>query len=147
MQRILWLCTISVLVFFSVITSSPVPSTDASLIDVTPRPPMFYDMAGNRIHNSTLGYPVMILTDFTNAKLVSQSVTFLIEVRDENGVTQYLAWQITTAPTMGTKSAGISWISDKAGEYQIRTFVISNLTNPQVLSPVEAANFVVVKPE
>ncbi len=137
----------SLIVVVSTISMSQGISVSGSLIDVTPRPPMFYDMAGNLIHNSTVGYPVMILTNFTNAKQVSQSVTFLFEVRDANGVTQYLAWQITTAPPMGTKSAGVSWISDEAGEYQIRMFVLSNLTNPQVLSPVETANFIVMAPK
>lgn len=137
---------LAILVLLATIPSSPLLEPAAGL-SMTPRPPEFFDSGGHLIQTATVGQPIMISMNFTNIRYEKIGITFLFEVRNDIGITQYLAWQSTTSLPQSTKSAGISWISDSAGDYQIRIFVVSNLTNPQVLSPVETANFVVIKPE
>jgi hypothetical protein len=116
-------------------------------LSFTPMPPTIYDTRGNIIQNSTIGHPVVISKNFTNNSGNEIDFTLLIEVRDESGITQYLAWQTGRASPMATRNAGVSWTPNSAGEYQIRTFAISNLTNPQVLDVVETAQFSVFEPE
>jgi hypothetical protein len=101
----------------------------------------------SQIRNASIGHTVVISTNFTNTNREELGITFLIEVRDESGVTLHLAWQTANISPMSTRSAGVSWTSDKAGEYQVRVFVISNLTSPQALGPVETAQFVMLEPE
>jgi hypothetical protein len=113
----------------------------ASLIDHTPVPPIVYDIRGNIIQNSVVGHPVVIAKNFTNSNDKEMDYTFLVEVRDESGITQYLAWQKSNALPMSTREVGVSWTPEIATEYEIRTFVVSNMTNPQVIDFVETAKF------
>jgi hypothetical protein len=119
-------------------------TTASNLNSRTPVPPIIYDTTGKIIQNSTLGQTVIISKNFTNNKVTEVKFMLLIEVRDESGVTQYLAWQTSTASPSSTRNVGVSWTPDRAGEYQIRTFPISNLTNPQVLDAVEIAQLAVL---
>jgi hypothetical protein len=70
--------------------------------------------------------------------------TFLSK-SDGNGITQFLAWQTGTASPGNPRNMGVSWTPDRSGEYYVRTFSISNLTNPQVLDTVETAAFLVLE--
>lgn len=60
----------------------------------------------------------------------------IIEVRNAEGVTVLLAWQGGELEPLEQKEIGILWIPDESGDYEIRTFIISDLVNPQVLSDV-----------
>jgi hypothetical protein len=115
----------------------------ASIIDRTPVPPIVYDMNGSVVQNSIVGQTVVISNNFTNNGATEIEFTLLVEVRDENGITQFIAWQSSTASHMSTKMMGVSWSPSSPGEYHIRTFPISNLTNPQVLGSVETAQHTV----
>lgn len=66
-----------------------------------------------------------------------------MEVRDADGITQMMQWQTGTMPANGDANVGIAWTPDKAGSYEVRTFVISSLQNPQVLSDVVTHNVTV----
>jgi hypothetical protein len=92
-----------------------------------------YDLSGNRIQTAIAGQPIVIPKNFTNSQGEEREITFLFEVRDEAGITVFLAWQTATVEPMNTKTASVSWATDIPGVYQARMFVISNLTNPQVL--------------
>lgn len=65
-------------------------------------------------------------------------ITFL-EVRNKDGATEYLAWQSGEVKVGGQTEVGVSWIPERAGEYEIRTFAVSDLANPQVLSSVSSS--------
>jgi hypothetical protein len=112
-------------------------SPSVGMVDTTPIPPLVHDMNGNAVLNSTVGQTMIISKNFTNGNDVKIDFVLLIEVRDENGVTQFLAWQTGSASPKSTKTMGVSWTPNSAGEYHIRTFPISNLINPQVLGSVE----------
>jgi hypothetical protein len=115
----------------------------ASIIDRTPVPPIVYDMNGSVVQNSIVGQTVVISNNFTNNGATEIEFTLLVEVRDESGITQYIAWQSSTASPASTKIMGVSWTPNSAGVYHIRTFPISTLTNPQVLGSVETARHIV----
>jgi hypothetical protein len=113
---------------------------------ITPSPPVVYDVEGNMLDQITMGHQATLSQSFANNKNVPQSLIALFEVRDSSGVTVYLAWQNSVMPPSSTANVGVSWIADVGiGQYEIRTFAISNFTNTLVLSNVEKRSIPVVE--
>jgi hypothetical protein len=55
---------------------------------------------------------------------------------NSDNVSVNIAWQNGILTPRSNVSMGMSWIPEEAGDYALRTFLVSNLTNPQILSPV-----------
>lgn len=79
----------------------------------------------------------------TNDADRTQQFVELVEVRDSDGVTVFLAWQSGTLDPNSQTQIGVSWIPERPGDYTARTFAISNFDNPQVLSPVSESDFTI----
>lgn len=60
----------------------------------------------------------------------------IMEVRNAEGVTVSIGWQSATLKEQGTREVGMSWVPTESGRYEVRTFLLSSLSNPQVLSQV-----------
>jgi hypothetical protein len=83
----------------------------------------------------------------------TRSFVVLIEVRDSSGITTNLFWQSGTLAAGKNQTIGVSWIPGEACSegiacriFQIRTFVISSLEDPMVLSYVFTKEVAVVGP-
>lgn len=63
----------------------------------------------------------------------------MIEVRNAEGITVLLAWQGGALGPLEQREIGVLWTPDQAGLYEMRTFAISDLDNPQILSLVETS--------
>lgn len=63
----------------------------------------------------------------------------IIEVRDASGIMVQIAWQSGVVEVGGLMSVGVSWMPKYAGTYELRTFVISGLENPHILSTVSSS--------
>jgi hypothetical protein len=87
------------------------------------------------------GKQTMLSLVITNDADHMQQFVELVEVRDTDGVTIFLAWQSGTLGSNSHTQIGISWIPERPGDYAARTFAISNFDNPQVLSQVSESNF------
>jgi hypothetical protein len=70
----------------------------------------------------------------------AQPFVAIVEVRDSNGVTVYLAWQTGMLNAGGQSEVGLSWTPDSSGQYTCRTFILSSLSTPTVLSTVKESN-------
>jgi hypothetical protein len=105
----------------------------------TPTPPSLKDVTGNDLSSVTAGQQVILSTTVVNNLDRSQPFAAIVEVRDSSGVTIFLAWQTGTLNQAGQTQVGLSWMADNPGDYTVRTFVISDLNNPQILSkPMES---------
>lgn len=102
----------------------------------TPTAPTLQDAAGQELDDVSAGQQVVLTTVVVNNVDESVPFTALIEVRDSNGVTVYLAWQTGVLNPSGQVEVGLSWIPENPGDYTIRTFIISDLETLRVLSPV-----------
>jgi len=71
-------------------------------------------------------------------------VVIIIETRDPNGVTTFLSYQSGFLNVNETQSMGVSWMPNSAGMYDLRTFALTSLTDPYILSKVDA-NEIIVK--
>jgi|GEM_PF-1095261 len=121
----------------------PFGATTTNPQATTPSAPVAKDVQGGAVSQITVGQQVVITTQITNN--VDDELPFvgLIEVRDSAGITVFLAWQTGVLDAGDRAEVGLSWTPEDAGDYQFRTFVISNLQNPQVLSPVATTNITV----
>jgi hypothetical protein len=108
----------------------------AGINATTPSPPMLKNLAGEEITQVEAGQLVVLTTEIKNNNPRVQPFTALVEVRDPQDVTMYLQWQIGILNPSGTTEIGLSWTPEEAGDYRIRTFVISDFENPAVLSTI-----------
>ncbi|MGI0029843.1 MAG: hypothetical protein ACREAQ_09050, partial [Nitrososphaera sp.] len=118
---------------------SPNVSSSASVTNY----PELLDASGDRIGEIKLGEKAIIRVTYTNQNEVEQPVVILVEVRDEKGITVYLAWQSRSVAAGMNYTLEASWIPTEIcdvsedsrcnGAYQIRAYAIDNLENPQIL--------------
>jgi hypothetical protein len=73
-----------------------------------------------------------------------EPLTTIIEVRDAQGMTTYLAWQIVPISSSQQIITGSSWMPDKPGDYDVRFFPIICLQCPMIISPVVTYKITVV---
>jgi len=111
--------------------------------EATVTPPAAEDVSGNPVSEINAGEQVILTTAVTNENAQSQPFVALIEVRDSNDITVYLAWQTGTLPANGRADIGLSWTPDFADTYEVRTFVISSLSSPQILSEIATSQITV----
>lgn len=117
----------------------------ANALSRTPFPAVVYDLDGSLLDQITIGHQVILSQTFANDGDAPQSFIAVFEVRDSNGVTVHLAWQRGTMAAGGKADIGVSWVADSAGEYEIRTFHMSSLTNPSSGGPMEVRRIPVVQ--
>jgi hypothetical protein len=90
------------------------------------------------------GSTLTLSTEVTNNNEFDQPFALIIEVRDSDGTTLYLALHSGILEPSGTTDIGVSWLPSQGGAYQIRTFVLSGIgSGVEVLSPVAASEVVV----
>lgn len=89
--------------------------------------------------NVTKQSMVMISTVVSNNNNnKTQPFVVVIEVMDNQQVTDYIQLQKGTLPPAGEAEIGISWVPDHLGTYQVRSFVLDGIIQPEPLSsPVE----------
>ena len=94
-----------------------------------------YGTAGVRV-----GQEYVIATTISRDVEYEGDVPFVVfvEARDSNGVTQYLASQFgkLSGQIYDQTEIGSSWTPDSSGMFSLRTFAISDMENPMILSQV-----------
>ncbi len=113
---------------------TPVQSQDFILTDLSD--PVLKDIAGG----DTIGTAKFITTTIVNGEDFEKPFAIIIEARDATGVTTYLQFQIGRLSAQATSDVGVSWLPEKPGKYELRAFVISNFTNPQILTDVRTGD-------
>lgn len=100
--------------------------------------PVITSVAGNS--SFTNGTSLTLSTSLANRNEESQPFVIFIEVRDDRGVTIFLALQSGTLEPNGSTEIGALWLPDKPGTFEIRTFAIneSNETSEPLSKVVEA---------
>lgn len=106
----------------------------------TPSAPALKDAQGNAVSQVLAGQQVVLSTTVKNNEAGATSYAAIVEVRDSNGITVYLNWQTGTLQANGETGIGLSWTPDAPGTYTARVFVLSDLTNPRILSETVTSN-------
>lgn len=90
-----------------------------------------------------IGSSLTISTAVTNNNDVPQPFLALVEVRDSNDSTVFLSLQTGLLQPSGSSDIGVLWQPGNAGVFQIRTFVVSNLEELEILSPIATSQIVI----
>jgi hypothetical protein len=91
-----------------------------------------------------VGTSLTLSTTLANNNDQVQPFVVLIEVRDNNGVTVFLALQSGILDPSGTTDVGVLWQPNQAGKFEVRTFAITNINGEaELLSSPAVAEFTV----
>jgi hypothetical protein len=112
----------------------------ASTNTTTPTAPSVKDITGKPVNEVSAGQQVVLSTQIHNSNDGTQPFVAIVEVRDSNGVTVFLAWQTGTLNPSGQTEVGLSWTPNTSGQYTVRTFILSSLDAPTILSEVKQSN-------
>jgi hypothetical protein len=119
--------------FFTV----PVGAGGTTSGTTTPSAPIVTDVSGQELDEIATGTQVVLSTTIVNNQADAQPFAAIVEVRDGDGITRYLQWQIGTLPASGRANVGLSWTPDAPGDYTVRTFVLDKISGtPAILSPI-----------
>jgi hypothetical protein len=92
---------------------------------------------GSELTTVTVGRQIVLSTTIINNFDSAQPFVAMMEVRDSNGITQRVDFQTGTLEPSGQTGIGVSWTPSAPGDYTVRTFAISNLQNPQIISELK----------
>ena len=108
-----------------------------SLAPIVPKEPIYTSLSGDRLRWAVEGQQVMITTTFRSYLEEETNCICIIEVRDEAGITVFLAWQSGKIKPLGNHTIGVSWLAQEpAGYYQSRVFAFEDFETYNVLSNV-----------
>lgn len=119
---------LSLLVIFQV---TPYPA----YAEVALSKPYVQNIAGETIMSLGVDSQALLQVDMENMNDEPQPYVVLMEVRDSDDVTIYLQFQKGQLAPESSTQVGISWIVDSTGDYQVRSFVLSDFNNPVIISP------------
>lgn len=107
--------------------------------------PSLRNISGEKIDIVEIGQQAVIRISIHNNLGQEQPFVILTEVRDDNGITRYLSWQSGIAAANGNYTMETVWMPDIEGtNHEIRSFAISSIQNPSVLSAVASSGTVKV---
>ena len=139
---VLSLVMTSILILLSVLPPEPLVLgniSDANTTIFTAAPPEPIS-AHAKILPVRLGEEYVVSSTFRNNDPVHDGVaTFIVEVRDPNGLTILLNFQSGILNAGGKANVGVSWTPLQAGTYQLRTFAISSFEDPRILSSISSS--------
>ena len=108
---------------------SPLERAVASELDLV-------DQTGATLTDIGVGSQALIQSTITNSQTKKQSFAYIVQIKDDNGVTVSLSWVTGELPAKDTLTAAQSWIPDVGGNYTIEVFVWESIDRPTALSPV-----------
>ena len=113
----------------------PTEEPDNPALPVSVSPPLLRSANSPPITNVTVGDEVVITATLTNSHQdKSWNLLAVVQVRDENGITQYIDMRGGLVAPSGSLEIGSLWKPEEAGTFELRIFLIENLENPGVIS-------------
>lgn len=115
--------------------------------------PSVYSLSGERLEAMQVGQPGAVTVTVRNLDNVTLDAMILVEVRDGNGITLFLASQRTTIPPIRDYTMQVSWTPDRicwvsnpgCENHLIRTFAVSLTDKPTAqFGYVRQSNVIVV---
>jgi len=131
------------------ITLSSLAETHAisSMTAVTVFEPSVLDSSAGSVGKIVAGQQAVVSVTIRNNLNVESPITEIIEIRDSSDVTVYLALQSISIQPAGNYTFGSSWMPEYTDTYHVRTFAITELANPQILSAVKTHDILVFENE
>ncbi|MCC6013957.1 MAG: hypothetical protein LM593_06280 [Candidatus Verstraetearchaeota archaeon] len=105
----------------------PVPASAQKFVD---------PVTGAELTAGTVGKAIGLQATVKNVDVVSKPFTAVFKVKDEAGVTIYIAWISGTLAPGQELTPGVSWTPDKPGNYTVEVMVFKSLAEPVPFSDV-----------
>ncbi len=121
------------------------PGVLASSCNLETTNPVLKSPSSRVLAEATAGEQFVITTIISN-NCVEDDVPFfaLVEVRNSDGTTESLSWQSGVLRGIEDQTeVGVSWVPLRGGDYELRTFAVSNTENPQILTAVMSQNITI----
>ncbi len=119
-----------------ILTANIVTSANAQLTEIVASKAQLKTIDGFLLKEAQVNTDVIISVTLENRASSALPYIAIIEVRNKEGVTIFLQHQNNILLAKSSIDVNVSWIPNKLGDYQLRTFVLLNFTNPTVFSPV-----------
>jgi hypothetical protein len=97
--------------------------------------PEFFNQIGNFLIESNVGGTITIAASIANIVETPQNLVVIVLVKDQEGITEQLAWREYALDSKKQIILNQDWIASKPDNYIIEIFVWSSIENPSVLSP------------
>lgn len=98
--------------------------------------PTLSDVTGNELTLARVNQMVFISTTAVNCGDNLMPFVAIIEARDKNDITVYLQFQTGELEAGNASQIGLSWSPEAAGNYELRSFLLSDLEEPQIRSEI-----------
>jgi YVTN family beta-propeller protein len=107
--------------------------------------PRIVDSFGNQITGAVnTGQQIQFTANLTNNQNIDQPFAYLVQIKDQNGVTVSLSWIAGTLTANQQLNPAQAWTPSASGTYTAQIFVLQSISNPVQLSKPLAIVFVVV---
>ena len=118
------------------------PEAYANSCSISMTPPSLASQFSHPLREATAGEQFIITTTISNhCSKQDQPFVGIIEARNSEGVTEIFGWQGGVLKgASGETAIGISWVPTHGDSYQLRTFALSDLEHPVILSSVITTN-------
>ncbi|GEM_PF-850733 len=121
----------------------------AAGVILSPCPLVAYAHPVADTNTSTYYFPVdtsiTFTRDLTNCNNRPLSYDSIVDIVDSNGYSSYVNIASGTIQPYANGSLTVDWYPDTVGNYTMYKFVVSNLTDPELLAPVTITNLVVLE--
>jgi hypothetical protein len=136
------------MVLFGVLTTSSVNNTAIASLGSPPSgmgvsKPRLMTSTGDLLTEGIAGKMSVISVAVTNGFRNATSFVAIIEVRNENDISEHIQFQLGSIDPGGRVDVGVSWVPESAGKYQLRTVVVSSLESPSVMTPVQSRSITI----
>lgn len=103
---------------------------------ITLTPPSLVDTSGHTISNFQVGQQIGVESTLTNNGNSNQKFTYLVQVMDSNGGTDFLeGFSASMLPSQSFNASQV-WIPKNTGQYTIEVFVWDSLSSAIPLTDV-----------
>jgi hypothetical protein len=99
--------------------------------------PRIVDARGLELNHLSQGQLIMVESQIENVKHREMKFVLLLEVRDSEDHTVHISWTEGSITASGFTNVGLSWTPQSTGRFAIRTVVLTSISNPVALSPVQ----------
>jgi hypothetical protein len=104
-----------------------------------------HNVGGQEIDTVEVHQQAIIRVTMHNNDEKEWPFVILVEARDGDGVTQYLAWQSGKIGSNEDYTMETSWIpSEEGSNYQLRSFAVTDFEHSQILSPAYSSGVITV---
>jgi hypothetical protein len=100
--------------------------------------PQIVDSRGESVESVSASEQVLIQSEITNNQNKKQPFAYIVQIKDDEGVTVSLSWVTGELPPEDSFKAAQSWVPDAQGMFSIEVFVWESIDSPNAISPVRS---------